>query len=60
MVENELQTLLQNDNDAHLWLENLRRKEARVHLLQEDNEDIEDEITSAINVINDIANKKLG
>ncbi|KAI1708043.1 pectate lyase domain-containing protein [Ditylenchus destructor] len=59
MDENELRTLTQNDDDAHVWLENLRRKEARIRLLQEGDEEIDQEITSAINIINDIANKKL-
>ncbi|KAI1708036.1 hypothetical protein Ddc_14505 [Ditylenchus destructor] len=60
MAEKELQTLSQNDDDAHVWLEHLRRKEARIRLMQEGDEEIDEEITSAINIIKDIANKKLG
>lgn len=60
MAEKELQTLSQNDDDAHVWLEHLRRKEARIRLLQEGDEEIDEEITSAINIIKDIAKKKLG
>ncbi|KAI1699290.1 hypothetical protein DdX_17420 [Ditylenchus destructor] len=59
MAEKELQTLSQNDDDAHVWLEHLRRKEARIRLLQEGDEEIDEEITSAINIIKDIAKKKL-